>query len=123
MDENRVGRVERGWSLQRECLGKVRGGSKGIEAMLEHLAREMVLYGAGLDAKVGEHGVRPPAAKDACGIRVDASAEERGGTVGAQAFDGEEEGINSCVLLDVGCTIPEAIGDMVVLHCAPGGEI
>ena len=43
--------------------------------MVEHLLGEMVELGGGGDAKVDEHGIRAPAAKELDGVGVGAGTE------------------------------------------------
>ena len=54
--------------------------SETVGAMVPHVLGVAVSDGGGLDAEVAEHGIGLPAAKEADGIRVHASAEEGGGT-------------------------------------------
>ena len=79
----------------------------------------MVCHRADLHAQVRQHGVRTPAAENAGGVRVNASAQERGGTARAQALHSEEEGVHAGVRLDVASTVAQGIGDMDVFDGTP----
>ena len=76
-------------SFGRELLAEVSSSREGVEAMLEHALGVVVCHRADLHAQVRQHGVRTPAAENASGVRVDAGAQERGGTARAQALHSE----------------------------------
>ena len=59
-------------------------GREGVAAMFEHALREAASEGSGLDAQVGEDGVRPPTAEKANVVGGHASEEERGSAARAQ---------------------------------------
>ena len=91
--------------FRRKLVVEVSSSGEGVESAAKHALGIMVGYCTDLDTKVGQHGVRTPAAEDAGGVRVHARTEERGGTAWAQALDGEEEGIHPGRGVDVTCTV------------------
>ena len=91
--------------FRRKLVVEVSSSGEGVEAAAKHALGIMVGYCTDLDTKVGQHGVRTPAAEDAGGVRVHARTEERGGTAWAQALDSEEEGIHPGRGVDVACTV------------------
>ena len=97
--------VKVGRGFRRKLVVEVGSGGEGVEAAAKHALGIMVGYCTDLDTKVGQHGVRTPAAEDAGSVRVHARTEERGGTAWAQALHGEEERIHSCGGVDVTCTV------------------
>ena len=111
--------VEMSGGFGRKLVVEVSSGREGVEAAVKHALRIVVCHCTDLDTKVGQHGVRTPAAEYTGGVRVHARTEERCGTAWAQALHGEEERIHPCRGVDVTCTVLESIGDMVVLYGAP----
>ena len=91
--------------FRRKLVVEVGSGGEGVEAAAKHTLGIMVGYCTDLDTKVGQHGVRTPAAEDAGSVRVHARTEERCGTAWAQALDGEEKGIHSSGGVDVTGTV------------------
>jgi hypothetical protein len=63
------------------------------------------------DAEVTEHGVGFPTAKKLDDVRVDASAEEGGGTAGAEAARTEQFGGDAGEVLNGGGGVAQGVGD------------
>ena len=81
-------------------------------AIFEHVLGAVVAPGSGLDAEVGEHCVRLPAAEELDGELVDISAEEGGSAAGAEAAGTDSVGVDARGFLEFGCGVSESVGDM-----------
>ncbi len=83
--------LDRDRSLYGERSGAVvlaRG--EGVGAVVEHLLGECA--GRSLDAKITEHGIRLPTAKELDVVGVDSGAEEGGSTAWTEGASTEELG-------------------------------
>ena len=72
-----------------------------------------------MNAKVAQHGVRLPAAKELDGVFVDSSAEESGCSTRPQGTGGEELPVYASVAKEVLSRVLEGIADVCVFDTIP----
>ena len=94
-------------------LGRSEGlGCEGVGAGVEHTLGEVAGMGCCLDAKVAEHGVRHPAAKELDVVAVDSGAQKGGGASRAQRFGGEQGRVDAGDVFGVCGGVAKGVGDV-----------
>ena len=90
-----------------------------IRTMGDHGGGKVGVRSESLRPKVVEHGVRAPPSKDLGSSGVNASTQESGSSIWAEAFDGQEMGGHTSGILNGFSADTEAAGDQVVGDITP----